>query len=81
MGRFKTGCRRKEEARIADVSKMTSDVKFMSDLLRALGTIGTDEYLLADNYLVTLVWPVTVVTRYVNPKRGNITMLVVCMSI
>ena len=34
VGRLKTGRRRMEEARMVDVSKMTSGAKCMSDLLR-----------------------------------------------
>ena len=66
MGRLNTGWRRMEEARMAEVSQMTSGVKCMSDLMRVLETIGTDEDLLADKKLVTQVCSATAVTRYAN---------------
>ena len=53
-----------EEARRADGSRMNSGVIFMSDLMRVTGSNGTDEDLLADNYLVTQVCSATAVTRY-----------------
>ena len=46
------------------MSKMTRDVIVMSDLQRVLGTIGTDEDLLADKKLVTQVCSATAITRY-----------------
>ena len=71
MGRLKTGWMMVAEAMRVDVRRITCSVKFMAYLMRMQGTIGTKEDLLADYYLVTLVWAETTVQISAGRRSGN----------